>query len=139
MARSRPRRPGSSDGGFYDQGAVIMEHNSGVHISGGNVSGPVAAGPNAHAVQVNQGSADLLGRLDAALAELSGGLRELPPERAAEAGEDIELFRTEIGRERPSGDRLRRILARLAVTVGSAAALLAKVDQIKDLVTTLIR
>lgn len=115
-----------------------MEHNSGVNISGGNVSGPVAAGKNARAIQVNQG-ADALARLDAALSELAGGVSELPAEQAADAGDQIELFRAEIGKQRPSGERLRRILARLTVTVGSAAALLAKIDQIKDLVTLLLR
>lgn len=115
-----------------------MEHNSGVHVSGGSVSGPVAAGKHARAIQVNQGS-DALSRLDAALAELASGVGDLPAGQADEAGDQIELFRAEIGKERPDTGRLGRILARLTVTVGSAAALLAKIDQIKDLVTILLR
>ncbi len=113
--------------------------NSGVYITGGNVSGPVAAGRNARAVQVAVGPAETVRRIDALLADLETQAGTLVPERAEDIADDVGRLRAEVHHRRPSADSIRLILGRLTGAVAATATLLAKVDQIKDLITQLIR
>ncbi|GLX92405.1 hypothetical protein [Herbidospora sp. NBRC 101105] len=86
-----------------------MNNNYGIHITGGTVSGPMAAGPNAKAVQVNE-LANLLEQHD------------LPPEAQA----DLVAVTEELARPEPDREILRAKLERLgsyAVLAESAAAL----------------
>jgi hypothetical protein len=107
----------------------------------GSPGGAVASGDGARAsgysVQ-NQGAADTLQRIGSLLAELEAGVRQLEPERADEAIEEIDRIRTETKRRKPSTEILRVTLERLAKVIGPAVGLLAKVDEVKDLITILV-
>lgn len=111
--------------------------NSGVYIAGGNVSGPVAAGRNARAVQ-NISQAPAVVRIEVLLSELETEAKTLLPAQADDISEDIDRFREESKRRRPSADSIRLILGRLSGAVAGTATLLAKVDQIKDLIGPLM-
>jgi hypothetical protein len=112
-------------------------HNSGVYISGGVVSGPIAAGKGAQATQVGQ-AADILGQIDVLLRAMTDETRALEPGRAEDAMDDIDRVRAEIHHRKPDLESVRRLLTRLAVTAGSAVGLLAKIDEVRDLVTQLV-
>ena len=111
--------------------------NSGVYIAGGSVSGPVAAGRNAQATQnITQAPAGV--RIEVLLGELETAARTLLPARADDVSEDVDRLRDEVKRRRPSADSIRLILGRLSGAVAGTATLLAKVDQIKDLIGPLV-
>ncbi|MBV9382051.1 MAG: hypothetical protein JOY82_28340 [Streptosporangiaceae bacterium] len=122
----RPSQPG----GFY---------NTGVNISG-NSGSNIAFGAGAQVtVTQNQTAADALARIDRLLAELEeAAARQLGPAPAGDALDEIELVRAEVHQRRPKTDSIRLTLGRLAAAVGSAAGLLAKVDEVKELVTLLV-
>lgn len=111
--------------------------NSGVYIAGGNVSGPVAAGRNAQAIQ-NNTQAPAVVRIEVLLGELETEARTLLPAHAEDVSDDVSRLREEVKRRRPSADSLRMILGRLSGAVAGTATLLAKVDQIKDLIGPLV-
>lgn len=111
--------------------------NSGVYIAGGNVSGPVAAGKNAQAIQqISQAPA--VAQIETLLAELEREARMLLPAQADDVSDDADRIREEIKRRRPSADSIRLMLGRLSGAVAGTATLLAKVDQIKDLIVPLL-
>lgn len=113
--------------------------NTGIYISGGN-SGAVAAG-NARAMQVTCGSGtgDPLGMIDRLLEQLQADANMLEGEQAEDVIDDARRLHTEVHSRRPSAESVRRVLSRLTRATSSTAALLATVDQIKDLVTVLLR
>ena len=109
--------------------------NSGVYISGGNVSGPVAAGRGARAIQFN---APAVARIEVLLGELETEARTLVPAQADDVSDDVERLRAEVRHRRPSAESARLILGRLTQAAAGTATLLAKVDQIKDLIGQLL-
>jgi hypothetical protein len=114
--------------------------NTGVYVSGGQVSGPVAAGDSARAVQVTQdaGHAEVLARIDRLLRELEDGATALGGDQADEVTDDVGRLRAEVHHRKPDTGRISHLLARLTAQAGSAAALLATVDRVKDLVAALL-
>ncbi len=109
------------------------------HITG-NV-GAIATGQFGQATGTVHSSAsdDPLEMLDRLLSKLkadAGGLLE--GEQAEEILDDAERLHTEVHSRRPKADIIRLVLSRLTKTAGSAAALLATVDQIKDLVSAIL-
>ena len=113
--------------------------NSGVIISGGTVNGPVAAGPGARAEQVRAGPGDAIQRIEQLLADLEAQAGTLPPEQAGDVIDDVGRLRAEVRHRRPSAEGIRLILARLAKAAAGTAAMLANVEQIRELVTQLLR
>lgn len=115
-----------------------MKENRGVYITGGStVSGPVAAGKGARATQFTQ--TNVLGQIDELLRSIEDEASSLDPEAAADVADDVRRVRDEVHHRRPDAESIRRVLTRLAATVGSAATLLAKIDQVRDLITQLVR
>jgi hypothetical protein len=133
MEASEHQGPGDGPG----PGRVI---NTGVYVTGGLVSGPVAAGAGARAVQVNKdaGHAEVLARIERLLHDLEDGASVLDGEQAGEVTDDVGRLRAEVHHRKPDTDRISHLLGRLTAQVGSAAALLATVDRVKDLVATLL-
>ena len=114
-------------------------HNSGVYISGASVPGSaIAAGPG----PINQrvtGPAEpgLLASIDRLLEELKAGALELDPAEAEAVADDGRLS-AEIRHRKPDRDSISFLLGRLTRRVGAVAALLANVDHVRELVTTLV-
>jgi hypothetical protein len=116
--------------------------NSGVYISGGTFSGAaVAAGAGAQAQQVSYGldNSETLARIDRLLQELRDGATLLEADEAEAVVDDVGRLSAEVHHPRPDRDSLSRLLGRVTARLGSAATLLATVDQVKDLVTSLLR
>jgi hypothetical protein len=116
--------------------------SSGTNISiTGSPGAAIASGAGARAsgssVREKAGAATIerIGRL---LADLEQAVAALPSPQAREALHDIRQTQAEMSRPRPSMEIIRLTLDRLAVTVGSVAGLLAKVEQVKELITPLI-
>jgi len=53
--------------------------------------------------------------------------------------EDVDRLRAEVHHRQPDRKTLSRLIGRITARLASAAALLATVDQVKDLITTLLR
>lgn len=121
-----------------EPGRVI---NTGIYISGGSVSGPVGAGDRARAIQVTQGAnaGDALARIDRLLRELEAGASVLEDKQAEAVIDDAQRLHAEAHHRRPNADMIGQLLARLTARVSSAAALLATVEQVKELITAVLR
>ncbi|HEY0719245.1 MAG TPA: hypothetical protein VGD68_16655 [Streptosporangiaceae bacterium] len=115
--------------------------NSGISITGGSFSGAAfAAGAHARAHQISHAPDDsaLLARIDHLLRQLEDGATELEADDAEAVADDVERVRAEIRQRKPEPDTLSRLLGRLTTRVSSAAALLTAVDQVKELITSLL-
>lgn len=129
MAEEGQSSQGSQTGGFY---------NTGVNISGNSASN-IAFGAGAQVtVTQNQQAADTLRQIDRLLAELEAGARALPSAEAEDALDEIERVRAEVHHRRPKAESIRLTLTSLAGAVGGAVSLLAKVDEVAELVTHLV-
>ncbi len=109
------------------------------HITG-NV-GAIATGQFGQATGTVHSSAsdDPLEVLDRLLSKLKDDATgALEGEQAEEVLDDVERLHTEVHSRRPKADSIRLVLSRLTKTTSSAAALLATVEQIKDLVTAIV-
>jgi hypothetical protein len=116
--------------------------NSGVYIGGGTFSGAaMAAGAGAQAHQVSYGldGSGTLARIDRLLRELRDGAAMLEDGEAEAVVDDVERLSAEVHHRKPDRDSLSRLLGRITARLGSAATLLATVDQVKDLITSLLR
>ena len=112
--------------------------NRGIVISGGN-SGAVATGHGrATAVPYSSDSGDPLEMIDRLLQQLEADASTLEGEQAEDVVDDAHRLHAEVHSRRPSVESVRRLLSRLTQATSSTAALLATVDQIKDLVTVLL-
>ena len=121
-------RPGQAPGG------------TNISISGSPGSA-IASGDRAQAsgsFTQNQAAADTLRQIDRLLAELEAGARALPSAEAEDALDEIERVRAEVHHRRPKAESIRLTLTRLAGAVGGAVSLLAKVDEVAELVTHLV-
>ncbi len=119
-----------------------MPENTGINITGdsntvayGTGSGNVTASVNVpHDPQL----AGTLARIDELLAALQAGARQLPPEQAEILVEETNLLKGEIHGGKPSAERLRRALRNLTVAAAPVVSILAQVNEVKDLVTSLV-
>jgi hypothetical protein len=125
--------------GRHHSGRPGTGANSGIIIYGGN-SGAVAMG-DARATQVSRGSVggDPLEMIDRLLERLEADAGLLAAGEAGEVVDDARRLRTEVHSRRPSAEGVRNLISRLTMATRSTAALIATVDQIKDLVASLVR
>jgi hypothetical protein len=108
------------------------------HIDG-NV-GAIATGQYGQAsgnVYVS-GADDPLEMIDRLLRKLQADAGMLDGERAEELIDNAERLRTEVHSHKPSGASVRALLARLTTATSSTAALLATVEQIRELVSAIL-
>jgi hypothetical protein len=107
---------------------------------GGNI-GAVATGQYGQAtgsVHVS-GAGEPLRAVEALLRKLEAEAgQHLQDEQAEEVVDDVHRLQTELRSRRPSAEGIRAMLARLTAATGSAAALLATVEQIKELVLAIV-
>lgn len=112
--------------------------NRGIFIGGGN-SGIVASG-HARVTQVTHGSkdGDPLEMIDRLLRKLEADANALAGEQADDVIDDVHRLGTEVHRRKLSAENILAALSRLKTAAASSAALLATVDQIKDLITVIL-
>jgi hypothetical protein len=115
------------------------EQGSEIHI-GGNV-GSFASGQYGQATtNITYGSAagDQLEMIDRLLRKLEADAGVLEGEQAENVLDDVQRLHTEVHSRRPSAESIRLMLSRLTKATGSTAALLASVEQIKELIGALL-
>lgn len=108
------------------------------HIKG-NV-GAIATGQYGQATGTVYGSAadDPLEIIDRLLRKLEADAGVLEGEQAEDVLDDVQRLHTEVHSRRPSAESIRHLLSRLTKATSSTAALLATVDQIKDLISAIL-
>jgi hypothetical protein len=108
------------------------------HIDG-NV-GAIATGQYGQATGTVYGSAagDPLEIIDRLLRKLEADAGMLGGEQAEDVLDDAQRLHTEVHSRRPSGESIRLLLSRLTKATSSTAALLATVEQIKDLISAIL-
>jgi hypothetical protein len=138
MSRSenRPRREAPDGSGH---GAA----NWGVSVGSGNViSGAVASGGYqgrvSQSVTIAGGDGTAAARLEQLLSRLADGLHDLGGADAADALDDVDRVREELGRRRPDASRVRDLMDRIAQVVEPAAALVAVANQARELIVALL-
>jgi hypothetical protein len=137
-------RDGSSEANSAGPGPGV---NKGIYMAGGTI-GAAVVGKNAkvkRVKQVNYGTGasdpDPLEMIDRLLQKLetdAGALEGEQAEQAEDVVDEVHQLHTEMHRRRPNAESIRNTLSRLTAAAGSAATLLATVDQIKDLIGTLV-
>jgi hypothetical protein len=125
-------------GGHPGAGATGPEVNHGVYI-GGNV-GAFATGEHGQATQITYGSdaGDPLELIDRLLRKLQADASMLEGEQAENVLDDVQRLHTEVHSRRPSAESIRIMLSRLTKAASSTAALLASVEQVKELISALL-
>ncbi len=115
-------------------------HNSGVYISGASVAGSAIAAGSGPISQRVTGPAEpgLLASIDRLLEELKAGALVLDPAEAEAVADDAGRLSAEIRHRKPDRDSISFLLGRLTSRAGAVAALLATVDHVRELVTTLV-
>jgi hypothetical protein len=108
------------------------------HITG-NV-GAIATGPHGQATGYvySSGGVDPLELIDQLLSKLAADASLLPADQADEVRDDVQRLHTEVHSRRPSAESIRTMISRLTNAASSTAALLASVEQIRDLVTAIL-
>ena len=108
------------------------------HIDG-NV-GAIATGQYGQATGNVYGSApgDPLEMIDRLLRKLESDASMLEGEQAEDVLDDAQRLHTEVHSRRPSAESIRLMLSRLTSATSSTAALLATVEQIKELVSAIL-
>lgn len=108
------------------------------HI-GGNV-GAIATGQYGQATGTvyGTGAGDPLEAIDRLLRKLEADAGMLEGEQAEDVLDDVQRLHTEVHSRRPSAESIRLMLSRLTKATSSAAALLATVEQIKELVSAIL-
>jgi hypothetical protein len=107
---------------------------------GGNI-GAIATGDHGQATgTVNvSGAGDPLAAIDQLLRKLEADAgQHLQQEQARDVADDARRLHAEVHSRKPSLERVRHLLSSLSATAGSATALLAVVDQVKDLVLAIV-
>lgn len=130
--------PGSSPGNNTGSGTGA---SAGFAITGSTISGSaIAMGAGSRAQQVSYGtdSSGTLAQIDRLLQELREGAAGLEADQAEAVADDVERLEAEIHRRKPDRDSIGLLLGRLAQRVGAAAALLANVEQVRELITALL-
>jgi hypothetical protein len=119
-------------------GATGPEVNSGIYV-GGNV-GALATGKHGQATQVTYGSGtgDPLEMIDRLLRKLEADAGVLAGEQGEDIVDDVQRLHTEVHSRRPRAESIRVMLSRLTSATSSTAALLATVEQIKELVSAIL-
>ena len=99
----------------------------------------IAAGPGPISQRVT-GPAEpgLLASIDRLLEELKAGALVLDPAEAEAVADDAGRLSAEIRHRKPDRDSISFLLGRLTRRVGAVAALLANVDHVRELVSTLV-
>jgi hypothetical protein len=108
------------------------------HI-GGNV-GAIATGQYGEAtgnVYVAGGD-DPLEMIDRLLRKLEADASMLEGERAEDVVDDVKRLHTEVHSRRPRVEAIRAMLSRLTTATSSTAALLASVEQVKELISAIL-
>ena len=108
------------------------------HI-GGNV-GAIATGQYGQATGnvYGAGGGDPLEMIDRLLRKLEADAGVLEGEQADDVLDDVQRLHTEVHSRRPSTESIRLMLSRLTSATSSTAALLATVEQIKELVLAIL-
>ncbi len=113
-------------------------------MTGGTI-GAAVVGKNAKVKGVKQvnygagaGDQDPLEMIDRLLQKLETDAGALEGEQAEDVVDEVHQLHTEMHRRRPNAASIRNTLSRLTAAASSAATLLATVDQIKDLIGTLV-
>ena len=84
------------------------------------------------------GAGDPLERIDLLLRKLEADAGILEDEQAEDVPDDAQRLHTEVHSRRPSAESIRLMLSRLTKATSSTAALLATVEQIKELVSAIL-
>lgn len=134
-------RDGGSEASSAGPGPGV---NKGIYMAGGTI-GAAVVGKNAKVKGVKQvnygtgaGDPDPLEMIDRLLQKLQTDAGALEGEQAEDVVDEVHQLHTEMHRRRPNAESIRHTLSRLTAAAGSAATLLATVDQIKDLIGTLV-
>jgi methylthioribose-1-phosphate isomerase len=108
------------------------------HIDG-NV-GAIATGQYGQATGnvYTQGAGDPLEMIDQLLRKLAADAGMLEDEQAEDVLDDVQRLHTEVHSRRPSAESIRLMLSRLTKATSSTAALLATVEQIRELVLAIL-
>jgi hypothetical protein len=108
------------------------------HI-GGNV-GAFATGQYGQATGnvYGSGAGDPLEMIDRLLRKLEADAGMLEGEQAEDVLDDVQRLHTEVHSRRPGGESVRVMLSRLTKATSSTAALLATVEQIKELIPAIL-
>ncbi|MGD0244827.1 MAG: hypothetical protein ABSB59_31490 [Streptosporangiaceae bacterium] len=108
------------------------------HISGS--VGAIATGSHGQATGNVYGAAasDPLALIDGLLRKLEADAGQLEGEQAGEVLDDVQRLHTEIHSRRPRAESIRLMLSRLTTATSSTAALLASVEQVKELVSAIL-
>jgi hypothetical protein len=108
------------------------------HI-GGSV-GAIATGPHGEATGTvySSGADDPLEMIDRLLRKLEADAGMLEGEQAEDVLDDVQRLHTEVHSRRPRAESIRLMLSRLTKATSSTAALLATVEQIKELVSAIL-
>jgi hypothetical protein len=108
------------------------------HI-GGDV-GAIATGQYGQATGnvYGSGAGDPLGMIDRLLRKLEADAGMLEGEQAEDVLDDVQRLHTEVHSRRPSAESIRLMLSRLTKATSSTAAMLATVEQIKELVLAIL-
>ena len=123
---------------YPDPGAAGSGASNEFHI-GGNV-GAIATGQYGQATGnvYGAGAGDPLEMIDRLLRKLQTDAGVLEGEQADDVLDDVQRLHTEVHSRRPSAERIRLMLSRLTSATSSTAALLATVEQIKELVSAIL-
>jgi hypothetical protein len=108
------------------------------HI-GGNV-GAIATGQFGQATGnvYGAGAGDPLEMIDRLLRKLEADAGMLEGEQAEDVRDDVQRLHTEVHNRRPSVESIRVMLSRLTKATSSTAALLATVEQIKEVISAIL-
>ena len=108
------------------------------HIAGD--VGAIATGKYGQATQNSYGSVagDPMEMIDRLLRKLEADAGTLEGEQAGDVVDDVQRLHTEVHSRRPSAESIRVMLSRLTSATSSTAALLATVEQIKELVSAIL-
>lgn len=118
--------------------AAGSEVSNEFHI-GGSV-GAIATGPYGQATGTvySSGTGDPLEMIDRLLRKLEADAGMLEGEQAEDVLDDVQRLHTEVHSRRPSAESIRLMLSRLTKATSSTAALLATVEQIRELVSAIL-
>lgn len=121
-----------------------MRENSGIYISGDISGGTFNQNTGSGNMQVGTSAphdpqlAVVIARVDELLAALRACAPQLPPDQAEMLVEGADQLRDEVHNGRPSAERVRIALRNLGVAAAPVVSVLAQVNEIKDLVTSLL-
>jgi ABC-type transporter Mla subunit MlaD len=82
---------------------------------------------------------DVLRQIDDLLRKLEAEASGLPREQADEVVDEATMLHAEVHRRKINGESIRAALARLTSAAGSATTVLATAEQLRDLVTVLLK